>query len=114
YNRSWLVLSAIKAVGGLLGLAALWYGAYRSWRRVKHLFRRRIIENRSWIPQSWRRFIGAIEARLYATLMILLGVIALYVWLSWVLSLFPWTRVWGASLGDWSVRVFQGIALAVV
>ncbi len=46
--------------------------------------------------------------------MILLGVIALYVWLSWVLSLFPWTRVWGASLGDWSVRVFQGIALAVV
>lgn len=114
YNRSWLVLSAIKAVGGLLGLAALWYGAYRSWRRVKHLFRRRIIENRSWIPQSWRRFIGAIEARLYATLMILLGVIALYVWLSWVLSLFPWTRVWGASLGDWSVRVFQGIVLAVV
>ncbi|HCI6836372.1 TPA: mechanosensitive ion channel [Klebsiella quasipneumoniae subsp. quasipneumoniae] len=114
YNHSWLVLSAIKAVGGLLGLAALWYGAYRSWRRVKHLFRRRIIENRSWIPQSWRRFIGAIEARLYATLMILLGVIALYVWLSWVLSLFPWTRVWGASLGDWSVRVFQGIALAVV
>lgn len=114
YNRSWLVLSAIKAVGSLLGLAALWYGAYRSWRRVKHLFRRRIIENRSWIPQSWRRFIGAIEARLYATLMILLGVIALYVWLSWVLSLFPWTRVWGASLGDWSVRVFQGIALAVV
>lgn len=97
-----------------LGLVALWYGAYRSWRRVKHLFRRRIIENRSWIPQSWRRFIGAIEARLYATLMILLGVIALYVWLSWVLSLFPWTRVWGASLGDWSVRVFQGIALAVV
>lgn len=114
YNRSWLMLSAIKAVGGLLGLVALWYGAYRSWRRVKHLFRRRIIENRSWIPQSWRRFIGAIEARLYATLMILLGVIALYVWLSWVLSLFPWTRVWGASLGDWSVRAFQGIALAVV
>lgn len=114
YNRNWLVLSAIKAVGGLLGLVALWYGAYRSWRRVKQLFRRRIIENRSWIPQSWRRFIGAIEARLYATLMILLGVIALYVWLSWVLSLFPWTRVWGASLGDWSVRVFQGIALAVV
>lgn len=114
YNRSWLVLSAIKAVGGLLGLVALWYGAYRSWRRVKQLFRRRIIENRSWIPQSWRRFIGAIEARLYATFMILLGVIALYVWLSWILSLFPWTRVWGASLGDWSVRVFQGIALAVV
>ncbi len=52
YNRSWLVLSAIKAVGGLLGLAALWYGAYRSWRRVKHLFRRRIIENRSWIPKA--------------------------------------------------------------
>ncbi|MCP6060508.1 mechanosensitive ion channel protein MscS, partial [Klebsiella pneumoniae] len=29
-------------------------------------------------------------------------------------SLFPWTRVWGTSLGDWTLRVVQQIALAIV
>ncbi len=46
--------------------------------------------------------------------MLVLCVIALYVWLSWVFSLFPWTRVWGTSLGDWAVRVLREIALAIV
>lgn len=114
YNSRWLVLSTVKAAAGLLGLVLFWYGSYRSWRWVKRLYRRRIIENRSWIPQSWRRFVGAIETRLYALLVILLGIMALYLWLSWAFSLFPWTRIWGASLGDWSVKVIQDIALSVV
>jgi hypothetical protein len=46
--------------------------------------------------------------------MILLGIVALYVWLSWTFSLFPWTRVWGESLGEWSVRVVRDIALSIV
>lgn len=114
YNSTMLALSAVKTVAGLLGLVLFWYGAYRSWRWIKRVFRRRIFENRSWIPQRWRRFIGAIETRLYALLMILLGIVALYVWLSWTFSLFPWTRVWGESLGEWSVRVVRDIALSIV
>ncbi len=43
--------------------------------------------------------------------MFLLGLIGFYVWLSWAFSLFPWTRVWGTSLGDWTLRVVQQIAL---
>lgn len=46
--------------------------------------------------------------------MILLGIVSLYVWLSWIFSLFPWTRVWGESLGDWFVRVVRDIALSIV
>ncbi|ELC7952782.1 mechanosensitive ion channel protein MscS, partial [Salmonella enterica] len=84
------------------------------WRWVQRFFRRRIIENRSWIPHHWRRFIGAFETRLYALLMLLLAIVVFYFWLSWVFSLFPWTRVWGASLGDWSVRVLREIALSIV
>lgn len=114
YNSQWLALSAVKSTAGLLALVAFWYGSYRSWRWVKRLYCHRIRENRSWIPQSWRRFIGAIETRLYALLTILLGIMALYIWLSWAFSLFPWTRVWGASLGDWSVRALQEIALSMV
>lgn len=114
YDSGWLALSAVKTAAGLLALVIFWYGAYRSWRWVRRFYRRRILQNRSWVPQRWRRFIGAIETRLYALLMILLGIVALYVWLSWVFSLFPWTRVWGSSLGDWSIRVLREIALSIV
>lgn len=114
FNSGWLVLSAVKTAVGFLGLVLFWYCSYRSCRWVSRVYRRRIIENRSLIPQHWRRFIGAIETRLYAILIILIGIVALYVWLSWVFGLFPWTRVWGESLGDWPVRVVQGIALSIV
>lgn len=113
YDSGWLALSAVKTVAGLLAMMLFGYGAYRSWRWVRRYFRRRIVENRSWVPQRWRRFVGAIETRLYGVLLILLGIVALYAWLSWVFSLFPWTRVWGASLGDWSIRVLREIALSI-
>ena len=114
YNSAWLALSVVKTVAGLTGLILFWYGSYRSWRWVKRVYRRRIFENRSWIPPRWRRLVGAIETRLFAALMILLGIVSLYVWLSWTFSLFPWTRVWGESLGDWFVRVVRDIALSIV
>lgn len=114
YDAGWLVLSAGKTAAGLLALFVFWYGAWRSWRGVRRFYRGRILENRSIIPQSWRRFVGAIETRLYALLMIILGILGLYIWLSWSFSLFPWTRVWGASLGDWTMRVLRDIALSIV
>lgn len=114
YDTGWLALSAVKTVAGLGGFLLLGYGAWCSWRRVRQYYRRQIAENRGWIPKSWRRYTGAIEARLYGFLMILLGMLAFYVWLSWALSLFPWTRVWATSLGDWSLRVVRQIVLSIV
>lgn len=114
YDTGWLVLSAVKTAVGLAGCLLLIWGAWRSWRWVKRHFRRRIAENRGLIPKTWRRYVGAVEARLYALLMILLGMIAFYVWLSWAFSLFPWTRVWATSLGDWSLRVVRQIFLSIV
>ncbi|HGV0042253.1 TPA: mechanosensitive ion channel family protein [Enterobacter ludwigii] len=114
YDAGWLALSAGKTATGLLALFVFWYGAWRSWRGVRRFYRGRILENRSIIPQSWRRFVGAIETRLYALLMIILGILGLYIWLSWSFSLFPWTRVWGSSLGDWTMRVLRDIALSIV
>ncbi|WP_284942391.1 mechanosensitive ion channel domain-containing protein [Enterobacter sp. MEB024] len=114
YDAGWLALSAGKTAAGLLALFVFWYGTWRSWRGVRRFYRGRILENRSIIPQSWRRFVGAIETRLYALLMIILGILGLYIWLSWAFSLFPWTRVWGASLGDWTMRVLRDIALSIV
>ncbi len=113
YDSGWLALSTVKTVAGFLVFVLFCYGAYRSWRWVQRFYRRRILENRSLIPHRWRRFIGTIETRLYALLMILLAVVAFYFWLSWVFSLFPWTRVWGTSLGDWSFRVLRQMMLSI-
>ncbi|WP_434669230.1 mechanosensitive ion channel family protein [Klebsiella sp. B345] len=113
YNKTYLALAIVKVVVSTLVLAAIYYAAWRSWRRVRRFFHLRILEKRSWIPQGWRRFLGNIETKLYALLMILLGILALYAWLSWAFGLFPWTRVWSESLGDWSVGVLQEIALSI-
>ncbi|HBZ1321481.1 TPA: mechanosensitive ion channel family protein [Klebsiella pneumoniae] len=114
FNNRYLFISAGKALAGALLLALFYYGAFRSWRRVRRFFLLRILEKRSAIPQHWRRYLGNIEVRLYAVLVILLGMLACYLWLSWAFSLFPWTRVWSESLGDWSLGVIRDLSLSIV
>jgi hypothetical protein len=113
FNTGWLVLSAVKTVAGLALFLLVGYGAWRSWRWVRQYYRRQIAENRGWIPKSWRRYTGAIEARLYGLLMILLGIVALRL-ARLGIKFVPWTRVWATSLGDWSLRVVRQIALSIV
>ncbi len=114
FNNRYLFISAGKALAGALLLALFYYGAFRAWRRVRRFFLLRILEKRSAIPQHWRRYLGNIEVRLYAVLVILLGMLACYLWLSWAFSLFPWTRVWSESLGDWSLGVIRHLFLSIV
>ena len=114
FNNRYLFISAGKALAGALLLALFYYGAFRAWRRVRRFCLLRILEKRSAIPQHWRRYLGNIEVRLYAVLVILLGMLACYLWLSWAFSLFPWTRVWSESLGDWSLGVIRDLSLSIV
>ncbi|HBW2255325.1 mechanosensitive ion channel domain-containing protein [Klebsiella sp. JB_Kp035] len=114
FNNRYLFISAGKALAGGLLLALFYYGAFRAWRRVRRFFLLRILEKRSAIPQHWRRYLGNIEVRLYAVLVIFLGMLACYLWLSWAFSLFPWTRVWSESLGDWSLGVIRDLSLSIV
>ena len=119
FNNRYLFISAGKALAGALLLALFHYGAFRAWRRVRRFFLLQILEKRSAIPQHWRRYLGNIEVRLYAVLVILLGMLACYLWLSWAFSLFPWTRVWSESLGDWSLGdwslgVIRDLSLSIV
>ncbi len=114
FNNRYLFISAGKALAGALLLALFYYGAFRAWRGVRRFFLLRILEKRSAIPQHWRRYLGNIEVRLYAVLVIFLGMLACYLWLSWAFSLFPWTRVWSESLGDWSLGVIRDLSLSIV
>lgn len=114
YNRGYLALAVMKMTFGFAALLLFCYGAYRTWRWVQRYNRLMLLEKRGIIPHSWRRFLGAIESKIYGLLMILLGLAAAYLWLGWSFSLFPWTRVWGESLGDWTWRVLQKISLSIV
>ena len=114
FNNRYLFISAGKALAGALLLALFHYGAFRAWRRVRRFFLLQILEKRSAIPQHWRRYLGNIKVRLYAVLVIFLGMLACYLWLSWAFSLFPWTRVWSESLGDWSLGVIRDLTLSIV
>ena len=114
YSSSYLTLATVKVLAGTAVLILLYYLAFRSWSRVKAYFTARILLKKGWIPYRWRSLLGAVEVHAYALLMILLSIVAFYLWLSWLFRLYPWTRVWGESLGDWSVNVIQRIALAIV
>jgi small-conductance mechanosensitive channel len=114
YSSSYLATAMVKTLAGTLALGLLFYGAFKSWKKVKQYFDARVSRKKGLIPAKWREFLGAIESYLYGLLMVLLGIAAFYVWLSWIFRLFPWTRVWGESLGDWSINVAQKIALSIV
>ncbi|NTX78889.1 mechanosensitive ion channel [Serratia proteamaculans] len=114
YSSTYLAIAVAKSAAGSLALALVFYAAFKSWQRVKKFYATQIALKRGWIPQSWRVLLGAFESRLYALLMILLSIGALYIWLSWLFRLFPWTRIWGESLGDWSISVIQKITLSIV
>jgi len=114
YSTSYLAVATAKMLVGTAALGLLFYGAFKSWQRVKRYYEGRVERKKGWIPAKWRVLLGAIEVHLYATLMFLMGIVAFYIWLSWLFRLYPWTRVWGESLGDWSINVIQKIALSIV
>lgn len=114
YNHRYLLFAALKAVAGALVLLALIFAAWRSWQWVQRYYQQAAAARRGLIPGHWRRLLGNIEARLYGIVMLLCAVLVCYLWLGWVLGLFPWTRVWGESLGEWTMRVVRGISLSVV
>ncbi|WMY76683.1 mechanosensitive ion channel [Buttiauxella selenatireducens] len=113
YSSSYLAIATLKTVAATLALGLLLYVAFKSWRRVKRYFEEPTSLKKGLVPAKWRELVGAIEGYFYGLLMILLGLTAFYVWLSSVFLLFPWTRVWGESLGTWSIGVIQTIALSI-
>ncbi|MCD1127569.1 mechanosensitive ion channel family protein [Jinshanibacter sp. LJY008] len=114
YNSSWIILSVVKTVVSMIGLFMLFYGEYIVWRKLRRYYQHKIIQQQSWLPTEWRRFLGPIESRIFGGIFFLTGCIVAYFWLSWIFSLFPWTRIWGSSLGEWSIHVFEEIALTIV
>ena len=71
FNNRYLFISAGKATPGAAA-GAVYYGAFRAGGGCD-AFPAADPRKRSAIPQHWRRYLGNIEVRLYAVLVIFLG-----------------------------------------
>lgn len=114
YSPHYLLLSTLKGIGGLAILILLNRLSFSAWRWTKRYFDSRILQQKGIIPHAWRGLLGNIEARVVGTLLTLLGMALFYIWLSWLFRLFPYTRLWGESLGAYSVNVLEQIGLAII
>ena len=61
-----------------------------------------------------RSYVVLVTSRLAQVAAWVLGAIGAYIWLTYVLSQFPYTEPWGAALGDRLQHVFSRLATAVL
>lgn len=99
-SPAYLAKAAALALGSALLLGAFLLVLHRGYRRTRQWLGNRLLMKRSWLPESWRPLIGPIELRLLGAMALVVVVIALYLWLTYVLGLFPHTRVWSQQLGQ--------------
>lgn len=114
YSPHYLLLSALKSVAGAAALVTVCWFAYRSLAYVRRYYTARKQQNKPGLFPQLRSFLGQFEVRLYAWLMGILCVLGFYLWISWVLRLFPYTRIWGMELGQYTLQLFQRIGLVIL
>jgi len=114
YSSRYLLLSAGKSFLGALLLLAFILFALRSYAWLKRIYAVRRAQRKSIIPGALRAFLGPIEVRLYAIALISAFLVSFYIWVSWVLRLFPWTRIWGMELGGYALGLLQRLGMAIL
>ncbi|WP_442955749.1 mechanosensitive ion channel family protein [Pantoea sp. T14] len=114
YSSRYLLLSAGKSFLGALLLLAFILFALRSYAWLKRIYAVRRAQRKSIIPGALRAFLGPIEVRLYAIVLISAFLVSFYIWVSWVLRLFPWTRIWGMELGGYALGLLQRLGMAIL
>ncbi|TDN51787.1 mechanosensitive ion channel-like protein [Buttiauxella sp. JUb87] len=114
YSSRYLLSSSVKSLAGALVIVALIWFSLRSYAWLKRVYTVRRAQRKSIIPGELRAFLGPIEVRLYAVVLTTTILVAFYIWVSWVLRLFPWTRIWGMELGSYAIGLLQLMGLAAL
>ena len=114
YSGRYLLLSAFKTLTGLVLLLAFCLLLQRGKRAVKRRSLARSNKRDSSARSQLWRLTGSVEVYLTGSAVILLTVSAGWIWLSWVLRLFPWTRIWGMELGAYTLTLAQRIGVAIL
>ncbi|MDO6407212.1 mechanosensitive ion channel family protein [Pantoea phytobeneficialis] len=114
YSPRYILASVAKS---LVGAAALILLLVLCWRLAQWLARSettRPVNHKTLLPVSVHSFLGPLRIRIYQTLLTIICLGAGYLWLSWVLRIFPYTRVWGMDLGNYALGLLQSIGIAVL
>ncbi|ADU71662.1 mechanosensitive ion channel family protein [Pantoea sp. At-9b] len=114
YSPRYILTSVAKSLAGAAALTLL---IVLCWRLARWLMRSDIARpanRKPLLPASVHSFIGPLRIRTYQTLLVIICLGAGYVWLSWVLRMFPYTRVWGMDLGNYALGLLQGVGLAML
>lgn len=114
YSWHYLALSSFKSVLGLLMLLAGIFVIWRSFQRMKRFYASRGEQGKGVIPARLRSLLGPFELRIYAALMTIVCLVAVFMWVSWVLRLFPWTRIWGMQLGNYALNFLQTLGTVIL
>lgn len=111
YSRHYLLISGGKSILGFMSLLLLIVGLVGINRLVSRRFHVEELKPQGSVLPPLRQFVRPIVQRTLNILSLLTVLIVTYIWLSWTLRLFPWTRTWGQDLGDYAMALMQGIAL---
>lgn len=114
YSNRYLLLSTVKTAVGLVLLIALCLWLQRGRQAVRRYCQARELRSDRSARSQLRRLTGNIEVHLATASAMLIGMLAGWFYLSWVLRLFPWTRIWGMELGAYTLMLLQRIGLAVL
>lgn len=114
YSVRYLLYSTVKTAFALVLLIAFCLGLKRGRRVVKRYCQTREASRDRSARSQLRRLTGNIEIHVASVLTLLLCVGAIWIFISWVLRLFPWTRIWGLELGTFTVMMLQRIGLAIL
>lgn len=68
--------------------------------RARRWFASNLLQQKGLIPHQWRQVLGDLEIRVIGVLTLLVILLLTYGWLTYVLGLFPHTRVWSEQLGS--------------
>lgn len=114
YSPHYLLLSLVKSLGATLLLVLAAWVLWRSLRSVRRFYAMRSQQAKHLIPARLRSLLGPFEVRLYVLFITCVFLIGCYWWLSWILRLFPWTRIWGMDLGNYAINFFQQLGSIII
>jgi small-conductance mechanosensitive channel len=107
-------LVALAATVGLLAFLWLLRWLRRLSLRMVERLHRRVQASSQLLGPSVLRFIVSFESVVTRLLTVTLGLFAIYAWLAFVLSRFPYTAPWGAKLGGYLIGLLSTFAHATL
>ncbi|MFT4270294.1 MAG: mechanosensitive ion channel [Pantoea sp.] len=114
YSSQYQWQALAKSVAGAVALAGLIILCWRATRLISRVDISDDTVRKHILPAPMRSFLGPFKLRVCQTVLTIICLGASYLWLSWVLRLFPYTRKWGMELGGYALSLLQSLGLNIL